>query len=105
MKIKIFKFIILICLVSYTALFIMVNMGYYEYSSYQKKTLTEEQIKKFESDVKIGKKIDVSSYFAKNENFQELPKSTGSKVSEAVTSVTRKGITTFFKLLNKFIQD
>ena len=36
-KLKIFKYVFLVLFVSYTAIYIMVNLGYYEYSNYNKK--------------------------------------------------------------------
>lgn len=36
--------------------------GYYEYSLHNQKTLTEEQMQQFETDVKEGKEIDINTY-------------------------------------------
>ena len=67
MKIK--SFIFLCILVIYTSIYLMINMGYYEYANYKKKELTEEQIKKFENDVKNGYNIDITSYIENNDDF------------------------------------
>lgn len=99
------NFIILFVIVVYTCVFAMVNLGYYEYSNYKKKTLTETQIKKFENDIKKGYNIDISSYINNNDDFSNKPKRTIAKVSEIISNYTRIGISKIFKMLNKFIEN
>ena len=102
-KLKIFKYVFLVLFVSYTAIYIMVNLGYYEYSNYNKKIFTEEQIKKFEEDVKNGVVLDASEYLVREDNVN-TKKQLGLKVSEFIGKISRKGIEEIFKLLNKVVE-
>ena len=102
-KHNIFRYIFLVLFVSYTAIYLMVNLGYYEYANYTKKTFTEEQIKKFEEDVKNGVVLDVNYYLVR-EDVVNTKKQLGLKVSEFIGKVARKSIIGMFELLNKVIE-
>lgn len=58
----------LIRIISLTLVFLFIglyfasNAGYIDYQSRNKTVLTEEQIKKFENDVKENKAIDIENY-------------------------------------------
>lgn len=103
MKIK--SFIFLCILVIYTSIYLMINMGYYEYANYKKKELTEEQIKKFENDVKNGYNIDISSYIENNNDFSRKDKSFLLKTSEFVSNSAKKCVAEMFKMLNNIIEN
>ena len=64
-KNKIFKFIFIVFFMSFLVIYFSELTGYYEYQNYKKATLTEEQIKKFEEDVKNGKEVDINKYLEK----------------------------------------
>ena len=101
-KFNIFRFIILCLLVSYSFVFLLANMGYLEYKNYNKRILTEENIKRFEEDVKNKKELDIENYIVK-ENF--ITKNQNSlKLSKLIGSVTRKTIQKIFKILNKIVE-
>lgn len=97
--------ILLITFVIYTSVFIMTNLGYYEYASYKRKTITEEQIKKFEEDVKNGKEIDVNDYLVFDELLYANKKRLGLKLSEGIGTISKKFIVQVFKFLNKLIEE
>ncbi|HPF82778.1 MAG TPA: hypothetical protein PLV83_01215 [Bacilli bacterium] len=100
---NVIKYIFLIIFMTYTAIFVMVNMGYYEYSNYTKKVFTEEQIKKFENDIKSGIELDINNYLVdEKEVFSK--KQIGSKISEFIGNCSKTGIEKIFKLLNKVIE-
>ena len=102
---KVIKFsfggIILIFLFSY---FIEYS-GYYEYNLQSKKNLTEEQIKKFEDDVKNGKEIDLNSYLEKTtiDYSNSLTRST-SQANLKLNEYLKKFLTGGFDILGKFIK-
>ena len=102
---KVIKFsfggIILIFLFSY---FIEYS-GYYEYNLQSKKNLTEEQIKKFEDDVKNGKEIDLNSYLEKTtiDYSNSLTRST-SQANLKLNEYLKKLLTGGFDILGKFIK-
>ena len=54
---KIFKSVLMILFIIFISLYISQSSGYYEYEQYKKVELTKEQIKKFEQDIKDGKKV------------------------------------------------
>ena len=60
-KNKIFKFIFGLFFMSFLVIYFSELTGYYEYQNYKKTSLTEEQIKKFEEDVKSRYKSVFSS--------------------------------------------
>lgn len=62
MKEKVLRFVFLSFVVFFFVLLIAEKTGYYESRTTKAKTLTEEQIKIFEEDIKNGKEIDVTEY-------------------------------------------
>ena len=48
--------------ISFIALLLAENFGYYKTKEEKAKILTEEQIIKFEEDIKNGKSIDITEY-------------------------------------------
>ncbi len=63
---KILKFLGILVIFGFLFCYFIEYSGYYEYNLHSKKTLTEEEIKRFESDVKNGKNIDINTYFTNN---------------------------------------
>ena len=61
-KDKIFKLIIVILFITYIICFIISESGYYEYKMQERTILTNEQIKKFEEDVKNNINVDINDY-------------------------------------------
>ena len=62
MKTKLIKGIFFLFLLSFIVLLILEETGYYKTRTSKAKTLTEEQIKVFEQDIKAGKEIDINDY-------------------------------------------
>ena len=58
MVIKIFYLLLL----GFMILYISKSSGYYEFAEHKQVELTEEQIKKFEEDVKNGINVDINEY-------------------------------------------
>lgn len=103
--IKLLNFVFLVIFMMYGVIFVMVELGYYEYASYKKKVFTNEQIKKFEEDVKNGNVTDISDYLETEEDFQSKPKQIGLKLSEFVSSSSKKTMSGLFNFLNKIMED
>ena len=59
---KILKISIEVILILFIFSYIIEKSGYYEYNLQSKKNMTEQEIKKFEEDVKKGKNIDMKNY-------------------------------------------
>ena len=56
---KIAKLFLYIILISFIFSYFIEKSGYYEYNLQTKRNLTEKEIKKFEQDVREGKKVDI----------------------------------------------
>ena len=65
-KERVFGFLFICFIVFFFALLIAEASGYYETKNTKNKVLTEEQIIKFEEDIKNGKEIDISEYTGNN---------------------------------------
>ena len=95
-KESIFKFILLCFIICFLVILFAGKTGYYEKKLRDNSILTEEQIKKFEEDLKKGKNVDISNYVI-NEN-----KDYTTKLSSDVYSVSLKLEKTIDKIV-KFI--
>ena len=106
---KIFKYFVLVLFMMYFAIFVMVNLGYYEYASYKKKVFTEEQIAKYEEDIKnnvdIDIDIDIEDYLVEEEDFQYRPKRIGLKISEFISNSCKQSVSGIFKFLNDVLEE
>jgi len=65
-KSRYFWWILTIFFVVYIGYFIAMENGYYETKVNEEVLLTEEEILKFEKDVKEGKEIDIDNYKTSN---------------------------------------
>lgn len=61
-KKKIIKFFIEVIIIVFIFSYVIQQSGYYEYNLQSKRNMTENEIKKFEKDVKSGKNVDVRDY-------------------------------------------
>lgn len=104
-KKKIFKFVFMVLFLSFVVIYCAELTGYYEYQNYKQTALTEEQIKKFESDVAAGKEVDINEYLVKddrvyNNNLSKL----SSKISNGISTVVQKGVESTFKFLSNLVE-
>lgn len=102
---KLFKFfgglIVLIFLFSY---FIEYS-GYYEYNLQNRKNLTEEQMERFEEDVKNGKDIDLGSYLTEaTVDYSNSLTRTTSQANLKLNDYLKRIIKGGFDVLGKFIE-
>lgn len=102
---KIFWYIFLILFMCFSTIYSAGKSGYYEYTQSQKKVFTEEQIKKFELDVALGKEVDIEDYLIVKENFQGKNKRLGLKISEFIGNNTRLMVDKIFKILTKLVEN
>jgi len=95
-KESIFKFILLCFIICFLVILFAGKTGYYEKKLRDNSILTEEQIKKFEEDLKNGKDVDISNYVInKNKDYT-------TKLTSDVYSVSLKLEKTIDKIV-KFI--
>ena len=105
-KNNILKFLFLTLLISFLVIYLSEITGYYEYQNYQKKTLTEEQIKIFEEDIKNGKKVDINKYLTVNtKTYNNTLSKLASKLSDGISKTVNKGVEYTFKYISRLIED
>ena len=98
---KIFRKIFVAVLIAFTALYISENAGYFDYKEHNKKIMTEEKIKQFESDVKEGKNIHLEDYVVNDtKNYENKVSKVGESISKKVEKYVVSGLNTTFKFLN-----
>lgn len=103
--VTIFKVIFIILFVVFITLYFSQTTGYYEYSQYQKVNFTNEQIKKFEDDVKSGKNIDLNDYLDnKAKDYSNSVSNLGNNVSNGISNTVKNLILDLFKRVNKMIE-
>ena len=97
---RIFKLVMTVLVIIYLALFIANNTGYYSFSLRNRKELTEEQIKRFEEDVKNGVEIDINDYLSiESTSYQNNISSLGYNISNAIEGFVK---TTIYKIFDLF---
>lgn len=102
---KVIKFSFGVIILIFLCTYFIEYSGYYEYNLQSRKNLTEEQIKKFESDVKDGKKIDLDSYLNNiNTDYSNSLTRTTSQANLKLNEYLKKFITGGFDILGKFIK-
>lgn len=102
---RIFKYLFVLSFIAFLTLYLSQATGYYEYENHQKATLTEEQIKQFEEDVKNGKNIKIEDYVEKTHvDYSNKASSMGNKVSDTINRSVKTGIEKIFGALNKLIE-
>ncbi len=105
-KNKIFKFIFMIFLMSFIVIYFSELTGYYEYENHKKATFTEEQIKKFEQDVKDGKEIDINNYLEiEDKKYNNKLSNFSNKFSNTISDIVQSGVDNTFKFLSKFVEN
>lgn len=103
---KVFKMSIVILFAVFITIFISNKYGYYEYKKLKQVTLTQEQIKKFEEDVKNGVNVEIENYLEDvNKNYQTKLSQAGLDVSNSIASIVRKGVDGFFGYINKLVTE
>lgn len=103
---KFFRISFWVLFVSFFALYISQATGYYEYELHKKVVFTEEQIKKFEEDVKKGQNIDISNYIEDAaKDYQNKTSKLGLNISNSIGKYVKNGIQGTFNALGKLIEE
>ena len=106
LRTKIFRMSFIILFAVYLTVYISNKYGYYEYQKHERVTLTEEQIRKFEQDVKDGKQIDIESYVSDvNKNYQTKLSQAGLNLSNGLANIVKTGVDGFFKYINSVVTE
>ena len=86
---QLLKTIFVFLFIIFITIYITHESGYYEYELHKKVELTNEQIQKFESDIKNNVNIDVNDYI---DNKMEDYSNNFSKIGASFSSFTSKYI-------------
>lgn len=97
--IKVLKASLAFLFLLFIFLYIVGSSGLYEYKLNEKKVLTEEQIKKFESDVNNGVKIDINDYIPIEKNYDNA----FTKLNRDISKYISTGFEKTFKYLFRYI--
>ncbi len=104
LRTKVFRSTVVILFAIFLTMFVSNKYGYYEYKKQEQVTLTAEQIKQFEEDVKNGKNIDLENYLEKtNKNYQTKFSQLGLNLSNSIADTIEKGVNKFFGYISKFV--
>ena len=102
---KIIKFIGILVVIVFLFSYFLGYSGYYEYNLNSRKGLTEDQMKKFEEDIKNGKEIDLNSYLTKSYvDYSNSLTRTTSEANLRLNDYLRRFLTGGFSILGKFIR-
>ena len=104
LRTKIFRMSFIILFAIFITVFVSNKYGYYEYKKHEQVTLTQEQIKQFEQDIKDGKKVDLENYLDyTNKNYQTNFSQMGLNLSNPIADTIKSGVDSFFKYVSKFV--
>ena len=93
---RLIKLIGIILLIFFLALYLSsYNTSYYE----NKNILTEDAIKRFEKDLKEGKKINVNNYIEKEKNYNNKVSTYKLKLSNLIDKCINKSLRLVLKYL------
>lgn len=105
-KFNMFKIVLFGLIFIYLIIFISADTGYYKYKNYKKTALTEEQIKKFEADIKNGVEIDINNYLIKEDySYKNKLSILTFKLSNKISEIVTSGVKSTFKFISKFIDE
>ena len=105
-KNKLINIIFGIFLFSFIIIYFSEVTGYYEYKKYQKTSLTSEQIKKYEEDIKNGVEVNLNEYLIKNERkYNNKLSVLASKLSNGISKIVKNGVEYSFKYISKLIEE
>ena len=102
---KLIKLLIITTIIIFIFSYTITNSGYYEYNLYNKKNLTEDQIKEFEKDIKKGERIDINKYLnnPQIDYSNKLTKAT-SNASIKLNNYLKKVLIKSFHILEKLVK-
>lgn len=105
MKTKLIKGIFFLFLLSFIVLLVLEETGYYKTRTSKAKTLTEEQIKIFEQDIKAGKEIDINDYVINRVDYTSDLSNNIYKISLKLERGLDSVIKFIFKKVNEMVEE
>ena len=106
MKNNVLRIIFLTLVFLFVGLYSASNAGYIDYQARNQMVLTEEQIKKFEEDVKENKPIDIENYVInKEETYNNNLSKLSLKLSNAIGKTFQSTLDYLFGKLEGMMND
>lgn len=103
---KIFHGFIWILFLSFLVLYFAQSFGYYENINNKKASLTEDSIKRFEKDVKMGKEIKVDNYVINiKKDYGNKISSFGLFSSKLISNTFKWGLTNIFEKIDDALNE
>ena len=96
-----FKIIFIFLFVIFLTMYISVGSNYYEYELHKKVMLTNEDIKRFEDDVKNNKEVDIDNYISSRVDYSNFFSKASTKVSKETKKYIKQGIEGIFNIFSK----
>ncbi len=88
----------------YVTIFVSNELGYYDYQKTKQVTLTNEQIEKFEEDIKNGIDISIEDYVVDiKKDYQNTLSEASLGFSNFISKTVKKGTESVFNALGKFV--
>ena len=88
-----FLIVMILIFLVFFILYISKETGYYEYKAHSKVALTQEQIKKFESDLSKGKNVTIDEYLVNDKvDYTTTVGDIGYKFGNIVESLMNDGL-------------
>ncbi len=104
LRTQVFRISFIILFAVFITIFMSNKYGYYEYRKHEQVTLTQEQIKQFEQDIKDGKNVELENYLSNtNKNYQTNFSQIGLNLSNTIADTIKNGVDAFFKYFSKFV--
>ncbi len=101
---RLFWYPFICLLVTFIALTIALESGYYETKISQKVTLTAEKIAEFEKDVANGQAVDIKDYLnSEYVDYSSKASDMGVKISHNIEGFMTKGISKVFRFLGTLV--
>lgn len=102
-KINWFKVVLCSLFIAYISIYTLHKTGYYDGNIRRKVEFTNEQIAKFESDVKNGEIVDLNDYLeGQKKNYTNKGAKLGFTISTNIEKFMNEGIKEISRVLNKF---
>ena len=92
--------VLLFMFIAFLIMYVSKEAGYYEYKAYTKSKLTEESIKKFESDIESGKDVSLKDYVVDDYvDYSNFVTKAGSNIGNNIEKFMNEGIKNTLKFL------
>ncbi len=102
-KLNVQLLILIIFFIIFIALYFTQLTDLYEYSQYNKMSITKEAMEKFENDIASGKNVVIEDYIdIKEKNYTNNLSKLGNKTSNFFENFMTKGIKRTFKIIGAF---